>query len=97
MTRPSTSSIQTIGLSATTSARRNSGEKWSLACQLRDRLPGKIGVLLVKDGQAHRVGDADHLISHGPQRFGNLQLVKFDHGNQPSARASRYGEGLSMS
>ena len=31
--------------------------------------PGKIGIFLIEDGHAHRIGDADDLLNHRPQRL----------------------------
>ena len=65
-----------------------------LTGQLRHRTPGQIGILLIKNGQAHRVGDSNDFISHWPERFRHLQFVT-DHGGygarcspQPSAAAA---------
>ena len=32
-------------------------------------VPGKIGIFLIEDGHAHRIGDADDLLNHRPQRL----------------------------
>ena len=48
---------------------------------------GQIGVLLIEDSPAHRVGDGHDLISDQSQRFRHPQFVKIDHGS-PGARCS---------
>ena len=62
----------------------------ALARQFRRRAPGQIGILLIKHGQAYRVGDAGNLLNYRPQRARHLQLSQFNHRmSVPTAQLSR--------